>query len=365
VIKVHQDFVFVSLGGPHEGMVSLLQFESPPEPGSVLDVVVRRFSADDGLYLLVVPGQTIQADDWSDLQDGSIVDCTVTGVNSGGLEVKVGNLPGFMPAGQVAEHRVEDFQGYVDQRLTCIVTEASERRGRLIVSRRAVLERERQERRQAQLEQIQPGDTLEGTVRSIKDFGAFVDLGGLEGLLHISKLSWDKIEHPSEVLQEGQKVRVKIDKIEKHSGKISLSYRDLLENPWDSIEREHPIGSTVRGKVTRIANYGAFVKITTGIEGLIHVSELAHHRVFKVENVVKEGDEVEVKVLSIDREAQKVGLSLKATQAKPEPKSDSGQTKAEVEEPPRQPVIKRQHEGPLRGGTDRSGGAGEAFGLKW
>ncbi len=289
VIKVHDDVVFVALGGPHEGVVPVLQFPEEPAPGQTVEVVVRAYSPEDGLYVVVVPGKTIAVQDWSDLQEGAVVEAYVTGVNSGGLEVRVGNVSGFMPAGQVAEHRIEDFSEFVDQRLTCLITESSERRNRLVVSRRAVLEREREAKRQEQLAKISVGDTMEGTVRSVKDFGAFVDLGGLEGLVHVSRLSWEKIKHPSEVLQEGQKVKVKIEKIDQQTGKIGLSYRDLLEHPWDTAEQKFPVGSIQRGVVSRIANYGAFVKLAPGVEGLVHISELAHHRVFKVDNHVKEG----------------------------------------------------------------------------
>ena len=149
-----------------------------------------------------------------------------------------------------------------------------------------MLEREREERRQEQLAKISVGDTLEGVVRNVRDFGAFVDLGGVEGLIHVSKLSWDRIKHPSEVIEEGQKVKVKIDKIDQESGKIGLSYRDLLEHPWDGIDAKFPVGDVVKGVVSRVADFGAFVKLSTGIEGLVHISELAHHRVVKVTNIV-------------------------------------------------------------------------------
>jgi predicted RNA-binding protein with RPS1 domain len=364
VIKVHGDSVFVSLGGPHEGIVPELQFAEPVEPGMMVDVVVRGFSAEDGLYMVVVPGKSIQVEDWSDLEEGAVVDVVVTGVNSGGLEVKVGSVDGFMPAGQVSEHRIEDFSEFVGQRMTCTITESSERRRKLIVSRRAILEREREEKRKEQLSKINVGDIMEGTVRTIKDFGAFVDLGGLEGLIHISRMSWDRIKHPSEVMEEGQRVRVKLEKIDPETGKIGLSYRDLLDHPWDGAAQKYPVGATVRGTVTRIAAYGAFVRIASGVEGLVHVSELAHHRVFKVDNVVKEGEEVEVKVLSVDPEAQKISLSLKATQAKPESEKEKAKPEVEEEGPPPEPVVKRQHTGPLKGGTDRPSG-GESIGLRW
>ncbi|MCG8651676.1 MAG: S1 RNA-binding domain-containing protein, partial [Pirellulales bacterium] len=362
VLKIHDDNVFVSLGGPDEGFVPFEQFKEEPSPGDSVEVVVRGVNSEDGLYILSLPGGTIDVSDWEDLEEGSVIEVTVTGSNSGGLECKAGGVKGFIPMSQVTEYRIEDLSEFVDQKLVCVVTEANARRGNLVLSRRAVLEREREEKRKEQLAKIEPGDLLEGTVRSIKDFGAFVDLGGLDGLIHISKLSWDRIQHPSEVLEEGQKVKVKIDKVDKDTGKISLSYRDLSENPWNTAEADFAIGTVHKGTVTRIANFGCFVKLAPGVEGLVHISELAHHRVSRVDTMVSEGQEIEVKVLSFDRETQKIGLSVKAVQSPP---ADAEAKPVEENiEPPRQPAVKASHSGPLKGGNNRETG-GERFGLRW
>src|SRR5690606_31868466 len=362
VLKIQDDSVFVALGGPDEGVVPFEQFTAAePEIGSSIEVVVRGISSADGLYQLTLPGEAVDVSDWSDIEAGSVVEATVTGANSGGLECKVAGISGFIPISQISEHRVEDTSEFVDQKFICVVTEANPRRGNLVLSRRAVLEREREEKRQEQLEKIEPGDLLEGTVRTVKDFGAFVDLGGLEGLIHVSKLSWERIKHPSEVIEPGQKVKVKVEKIDKQTGKISLSYRDLLENPWDTVVETIAPGAVLKGTVTRTAAFGAFVKLAPGIEGLVHISEIAGHRVSNVAAFLKEGQEVDVKVLSIDRDTQKISLSIKPATHKP-----AEETTAEVEEAsePLQPVIKPTHQGPLRGGNDQSSG-GERFGLKW
>lgn len=363
ILKIHQDTVFVALGGPDEGVVPLEQFtESEPEIGTAVDVMVRGFNRDDGLYMCSLPGSTIDVADWSDLEEGSVVEAVVTGHNTGGLECKVGGVAGFIPISQIAEYRVEDASEFVDQKFVCLVTEANERRGNLVLSRRAILEREREQKRAEQLQKIEPGDILEGIVRSVKDFGAFVDLGALDGLIHVSKLSWERVKHPSEVLEVGQKVKVKLDSVDKETGKISLSYRDLLENPWDAAEAEFAIGSVHRGTVSRIASFGCFVRLAAGVEGLVHVSELAHHRVSKVDAFVSEGQDVEVKVLSFDRDSQKIGLSMKAAQKIAE---DASKPKTEeVEEPQREVAVKPTHEGPLKGGNNRDTG-GERFGLRW
>ena len=360
VLKIQDDHVFVSLGGPDEGVVPFEQFETEPEIGSQVEVMVRGFSAEDSLYQCTLPGGAIEASDWDDLQEGTVVEATVTATNSGGLEAKVGGVKGFIPISQITEYRVEDTSEFVGQKFLCVVTEANQRRGNLVLSRRAILEREREEKRQAQLEQIEVGDLVEGTVRSLKDFGAFVDLGALDGLIHISKLSWDRIKHPGEVLEEGQKVKCKIEKLNKETGKISLSYRDTLENPWDAAEAQFAPGTIHQGTVTRVAPFGCFVRLAAGVEGLVHISELANHRVSKVDAFISEGDSAEVKVLTIDRDAQKIALSIKQA-AKP---SAAPVVSQDQDTPPPEVAIGPQHDGPLRGGNNRETG-GERFGLRW
>ena len=269
----------------------------------------------------------------------------------------------FMPISQITEYRVEDCSEFVDQKMVCLVTEANERRGNLVLSRRAVLEREREQKKQEQLEKVEAGDILEGTVRSVKDFGAFVDLGALDGLIHVSKLSWERIKHPSEVLEVGQKVKVKIDSINKETGKIGLSYRDLLENPWDSAEAEFAIGSVQQGSHFANRIVRMFCPLGCG-RGRIGSRERTGppSESRKLTPFVSEGQEVEVKVLSFDRDSQKIGLSMKAAQQVAE--DDSKPKPEEVEEPQREVAVKPTHQGPLKGGNNRDSG-GERFGLRW
>lgn len=362
IVKVQDEFVFVSLGGPNEGMIATTQFEETPAIGTQIEVVVRGYVAQEGLYELTVPGAAIEVSDWDDLNEGEVIEVLVTGSNSGGLECKAGNVRGFIPASQVAEYRVENLADMVDQKVLCVITEANARRGNLVLSRRAVLEREKREKRDERLKNLSVGDSVDGTVTKIMDFGAFVDIGGLDGLLHISQLSWDRVQHPSEVVEQGQQVKVRIEKIDEQTGKIGLSYRSLQEHPWHDIEAKFPAGSIAKGTVTRIAEFGAFVKVSTGVEGLVHVSELAHHRVHSVANVVSEGQEVDVKVLSVEPDKQRMSLSIKGAQAAPEPAKSEAE-EAKPEEPPAKPVLPK-HRGPLKGGTGGNSG-GEQFGLKW
>ena len=364
VVDLHGDDVFFSLGGKNQGFTSVRNFAEPPKPGEMVDVMVTGYSTEDNLYLVSVPGGAIVSGDWSDLAEGSLVQARVTGSNTGGLECQVSSLRAFIPVSQISMYRVENTAEFVGQTLICLVTEANERRGNLVLSRRAVLEREKEESKKALLAELQPGTMREGTVRKIHDFGAFVELGnGVDGLVHISQLAWDRVKHPSEVVEEGQKVRVRIEKIDETTGKISLSLKNPEEHPWANIEQRFPVGSTVTGPVSRIAQFGAFVRLAAGVEGLIHISELAHHKVYKVENVVKEGQEVECKVLDVDAEAQRMSLSLKAALAKPERAEGDGKEKAEVEEPARELAVPKRS-GPLKGGIQRKSG-GEQFGLRW
>jgi len=359
VARVEGEHVFVTLKGRYQGALPARQFKQVPSEGDLVDVIVKSLSEADGLYELNLPGAAVDSGDWESIKQGDLVDCRVTGSNTGGLEVVVNQLRGFIPASQIDRFRVEQFGDFVNQKLQCLVAEVNPQRKKLVLSRRAVLEREFEEKRRELLASIEVGQSYDGTITRLADFGAFVDIGGVEGLVHISKLSWSHIKHPKEVVEVGQKIRVKVEQANPESGKFSLSYRDTLEHPWKNVDQLFPAGSTVKGVVSRIAQFGAFVKLAPGVEGLIHISELAHHRVFAVKNHVKEGEEVEVKVLSVDPAAQKMSLSLKATLPAPEKKVDKKEE--EVIETTRPLAVPKTNQ-PLRGGTSRRSDGG-SFGL--
>ena len=360
VTRVVGDDVFVSLGGPNDGVVPTRQFKTPPGIGEKITVVVASFNADDGYYEVSLPGASITVGDWSDVEEGSLVEARVTGSNTGGLECVVGNVRAFIPASQISMYRVENLNEFIDQKFVCMVTEANPNRKNLVLSRRSVLEREQEEKRAELIASIKVGDVHDGIVRRILDFGVFVDIGGIDGLVHISQLSWDRVNHPSEVVEEGQTIQVKVEKIDVETGKIGLSYRSLQEHPWDKVEEMFAVGSVHTGPISKIANFGAFVKLAPGVEGLVHISELAHHRVVRVDTIVKEGQDVEVKVLDVDREKQRMSLSLKALQQRP---TDSKKRKEQDEDVVIEPLLPK-HDGPLKGGVDHPAG-GEQFGLKW
>ena len=317
VSKVHREDVFIELGGRNQGVVPLRQFDVPPTEGDEIELLVVRFDAEEGLYELTRPTAAVEVGNWDEVSEGQIIEVTVTGSNKGGLECQIAGIRGFIPMGQVSIYRVENPEELVGQRLACVVTEANRDRRNLVLSHRAVIERERNELREKLLAELAPGQIREGIVRSLKDFGEFVDLGGVDGLVHISQLSWDRVKHPSEVLEIGQKVKVRIEKFDKDTGKVGLSYREVGANPWQNVAAKYPVGGRATGTVSRLMDFGAFVKLEPGVEGLIHISELAHGRVFRAGDVVSEGQEVEVKILSVDPENQRMSLSLKALMAAP------------------------------------------------
>ena len=288
------------------------------------------------------------------------MEARVSGSNTGGLEVMVNNIRGFIPASQIARFRIENFGDFVNQKMQCLVTEVNPQKGKLVLSRRAILDRENDEKRKELLASIVVGGQHQGTITKLMDFGAFVDIGGIEGLVHISKLSWDRVTHPKEVVSEGERVTVKVERVNTDTGKISFSIRDTLDHPWEDIGSKYAVNAIVKGVVTRTADFGAFVKLEPGIEGLVHISEIAHHRVMRVGNHVKQGDQVEVKIMSIDPEKQKIGLSIKETQAAPVVESKQ---KVEEDETLREIAVPAS-DMPLRGGTDRKSG-GEGVGLNW
>ncbi len=362
VVGVHRDQVFVELGGKNQGTIPLAQFAKPPELGQTLEVQVTRLDVEDGLYQLTVPGSAVDVSGWSELSEGMTVEARVTGHNKGGLECEVNHIRGFIPAGQIGVYRVEDFAQFAGEKFACIVMEVNPEKRNLVLSRRAVVEREKEASRRQLLAELAEGHVREGIVRKLTEFGAFVDLGGLDGLIHVSQMSWHRVKHPSEILEVGQPVKVMVKRIDPESHRISLTLRDLIANPWTGVEHKYPVSTLVSGRVTRIEDFGAFVELEPGVEGLVHISELAHGRVWRASDVVAVGQEVEAKVLSIDAAQQRIGLSIKAVLARPEPtkKAEAEQTAEAAEAAPTVP----RHQGPLKGGINRKSSGGK-FGLKW
>ena len=362
IARITGENVFFKLPAQFEGIAKLTSFKEPPKEGELVEVTIRDLNNEDGLYEVGIPGAAVDVSAWEDLTEGEIIEARVSGSNTGGLEVMVGSIRGFIPASQIDRVRVENFGEYVGKKLECVVMEVRPRK-KLVLSRRAVLDRVYEAKRAEMLETLEPGAELEGTITKLMDFGAFVDLGGIEGLIHISKLSWDRVKHPKDVVEVGERVKVKLESVDKQTGKLSLSHRDTMDDPWDGIDQKYQPDEIVTGTVTRIAQFGAFVKLEPGVEGLVHISEVAHHRVVKVGNYCNPGDEISCKVLSVDPDTQKISLSIKATQAAPE-KKDNKKAQEEEQVEARPLAVERTSDEPLKGGMERKTG-GEQFGLKW
>jgi small subunit ribosomal protein S1 len=349
VIQVHGPDVFVSIpGGRSDGVLPALQFpEGPPAVGTEVEVDIEGYDPQSGVLLLTRKGAVQQAD-WSSVSVGMIVEARVTATNKGGLSVDVNGIRGFMPISQIDMYRVENAEKYVNERLRCLVTEVNPEERNLVVSARALMEKEREEKRDQLWRELAEGQVRTGVVRSVRDFGAFVDLGGADGLLHVSEMSWSRVSDPNSVVQVGQTVKVVLLKVDREHRKLSLGLKQLQASPWDTIEQKYPIGTIVKGKVTKLMEFGAFVELEPGVEGLIHISELAPQRVRRVSDFVKPEQEVQVSVLRIDPTARKLSLSLKAALAKPLEEDAEEEEAEEVEVKPR----------PRR--TDLRGGIGES-----
>jgi small subunit ribosomal protein S1 len=354
VIAVRGDDIFVDLGETSEGVLSILQFSTElPKAGDSIEIFVDRYDQENGLYVLRLPGASQEAD-WSTVAKGMIVDAHVKGVNKGGLEVTVNGLRGFMPAGQADIGRIEDLTKLVGAVLRCEVTEANLSDRNLVVSRKKVQQREREELAQKTREQISVGKIFEGKVRKLMEFGAFVDIGGVDGLVHVSQISWQKVRHPSEILREGDNVKVQVVSYEPATGKLGLSLRQLTENPWGKLAEKYAAGGIVSGRVVRATEFGAFVELEPGVEGLIHISELSGRRIRRVTEVVKEGDSVDVKILEVDPDRQRIALSLKGA-------APAEESPAAAEEAPQMPLVPdSKRPKPVKSGL--KGGLGGASG---
>ncbi len=335
IVGVHGKDVFVDVpGGRSQGVLPIQQFEGrTPAVGEEVEFDIEGYDAANGLLRLTREGSAQVVTDWSSVQRGMVVEARVTGVNKNrtGLLVEVNGLKGFMPISQIDLYRVEKPEDYINQRLKCVVAELDPAERNLVLSRRALLEMEREKQREQFWATVEQGQVKTGIVRSVKPFGAFVDLGGADGLIPVSELSWSRVGDPSEVVQVGQKVEVKVHRVDYEARKIALSLRQLVRSPWDDFAEQYKPGARLAGKVTRIAEFGAFVEVAPGVEGLVHVSELSTQRVRRVRDVLNEGQEVTVQVQGIDPAARRMSLSLKALKAEAEA-ADAAQEQAEREE---------------------------------
>jgi ribosomal protein S1 len=321
VVRVEDDHALVDVGYKSEGVVPLGELtyrhvasaREVTHVGDEFDVLVLSVGGEDGT-LRLSKRRADEAKSWRGLEEayrnGTVLEVPVVEAVKGGLVADVGTR-GFIPASQVDRGYVEDLSQYVGQTVRVRIIELDPHKRRVILSRRQVLEEERAKKREETWNTIQVGDVLEGTVKSLTDFGAFIDLGGVDGLLHISEMSWGRIRHPSEVLQEGQRVKVQVLRLDRERERISLGMRQVLPNPWDTAAERYREGAIVEGTVVRLATFGAFVELEPGIDGLVHISQLADYHVSRPQDVVQVGQRVWVKVLRVDPVERRISLSLK------------------------------------------------------
>lgn len=298
--------------------------------GDVLDLVVISAIGKDkenGSYLLSkrrLDAKKVWEDIEKDYQEGKIIEAPVTNVVKGGLVVDVG-VRGFVPASMVEDHFVADFEDYKGKTLTFKIIEIEPSENRLILSHKAVVEAEKEKQKGALLAEIHEGQEIEGTVARLTDFGAFIDLGGIDGLVHVSEISHAHVAKPSDALTVGDKVNVRVLSVDPEKERVSLSIKDTLPGPWSDIEEKAAPGTTLTGIVKRLTSFGAFVEIFPGVEGLVHISQISHKHIATPHEVLQEGDEIQVKVLEVNPTERRVALSIKALEEKEEeaPQEDS------------------------------------------
>src|SRR5829696_6286430 len=321
VVRVDKDEVLVDIGYKSEGVIPVAELSirrsvNPADEVSVgeeIDALVLTKEDAEGRLILSKKRARFELA-WKKIEaaaeSGEPVVGRVIEVVKGGLILDLG-VRGFLPASLVDIRRVQDLDEFMSTELRCKVIELNRSRNNVVLSRRAVLEDERKDQRQQILDRLNPGDIVDGTISNIVDFGAFVDLNGMDGLIHISELSWSHVNHPSEVLEIGQEVKVKVLDIDRDRQRISLGLKQTQSDPWQQVLESYSENDVVEGRVTKVVTFGAFVEILPGVEGLVHISELAQHHVENPREVVSQGDVVNVKVIEIDADRRRLSLSLK------------------------------------------------------
>ena len=321
VVRVDKDEVLVDIGYKSEGVIPVAELsirrsvnpEDEVKVGEEVDALVLTKEDAEGRLILSKKRARFELA-WKKIEGAAESGDPVTGkvieVVKGGLILDLG-VRGFLPASLVDIRRVQDLDEFLGQELRAKVIELNRSRNNVVLSRRAVLEDERKEQRQQILDRLNPGDVVDGQISNIVDFGAFVDLDGMDGLIHISELSWSHVNHPSEVLEIGQDVKVKVLDIDRERQRISLGLKQTQSDPWQQVLEQYNEGDEVEGKVTKVVTFGAFVEILPGVEGLVHISELAQHHVENPREVVSQGDEVKAKIIEVDAERRRLSLSLK------------------------------------------------------
>jgi small subunit ribosomal protein S1 len=322
VIEVRPKEVMVDIGYKSEGVIPANEFEDIKvvKVGDVINVLIEKLEDKEGMVVLSKEKAEFKQN-WDKIlticNEGGTISGKVKAVVKGGLLVNIG-VEAFLPASQIDVTTVKNLTAFVGNTYDFKVVKINQERQNIVLSRRELIEQERTDRRSKLLSEMTPGDIRKGTVKNITDFGAFIDLNGIDGLLHITDMSWGRIGHPSEILKVGQDIDVVVLDINKEKERVSLGLKQKLANPWDNIETKYPIGAKVKGKVVNLVPYGAFVELEPGVEGLVHVTELSWtKRIAKPSDVLKPEQEIEAVVLGINREEQKISLGVRQLEANP------------------------------------------------
>jgi len=332
IVRAESKEILIDIGAKSEGVVDQKEMEKMSAEaikklrvGDTVLAFILKPETRDGTVILSLARAQLEHD-WRDaeelLKTGQVFETQVAGFNKGGLIVRVGKVRGFVPATQLegtfrrkAEDQSEtseiDLSAYVGKKIRIKVIELDRERNRLILSERAAMREVRKEQKERLLTEIKEGDTLTGTVTSVADFGVFVDLGGVDGMIHLSEMAWTKIGHPGELVKAGEPVQVRVLGIDRDRERIALSLKRLQPEPWTTVEERYKIGQLVSGTITKLASFGAFARLDDNIEGLIHISELADRRINHPKEVVKEGDGLQLRVIRVDATRRRLGLSLK------------------------------------------------------
>lgn len=332
VSKVEEKQVVVEVeNSKHDGIVPISELSSlhvekasdVVSEGDNLEFEVIKIEDD----ALILSKRKVDAEKaWDDLEkqfnEGEIIETEVKDVVKGGLVVDLG-VRGFVPASLVEDYFVEDFSDYKGKTLSFKIVELDKEKNRLILSHRDVVRDEKEKKKMGVLETLQPGDVLEGKVQRLTDFGAFVDIGGIDGLVHVSQLSHEHVDKPSDVVSEGETVKVKILSIDRDSERVSLSIKETLPGPWSDITLKAQKGSVLDGTVKRLVSYGAFVEVFPGVEGLVHISQISHKHIGTPHEVLTEGDAIKVKVLDVNEDEHRLSLSMKELEENPAQEAES------------------------------------------
>lgn len=325
VVEVQQDYVLVDINYKSEGLIPINEFRIVDgvrnvKPGDKVEVLIDRIENENGMIGLS-KNKADMMKAWTDIskaaENEEVIEGTVIAKVKGGLSVDIG-VTAFLPGSQIDLRPVRNMDVYIGKKYKFKVIKFNKKRGNIVLSRRALLEQERESLRTQTLDQIKEGSVVTGVVKNITDYGAFIDLGGMDGLLHITDMSWGRVKHPSELINVGDEIQVKVLKFDNEKERVSLGLKQLQADPWEAVKAQFPTGTKLHGKIVSLAEYGAFVELGEGIEGLIHVSEMSWtKRVKHPSGLVNIGDEVDVQVLEVDLENRRISLGMKQLQPNP------------------------------------------------